>query len=103
MCFLSVKDFDSYYSYVEDSQDHRSKYSKEANEARGSRKKREDSTRIHFPANRTVCNMYLKVDPKFYREIYRNEGNQVRYLTKYLVVFFLFQHFKISIYLRTMT
>jgi len=82
-------DFDSYYSFVEDAQDHKKKYSKEANEGRGPRKKRDDATRTHFPANRTVCNMYLKVDPKFYREIYRNEGNQdheatVRFLMSYL-------------------
>jgi len=35
--------------------------------------------RLNFPDKRTVCNLYLKVDPTLYQEIYNNEGNQVIY------------------------
>jgi hypothetical protein len=59
------------------------KYSKEANEnwsaKRASRTRRDvkEPARLQFPGKRTMCNLYLRVDPILYREIYRNEGNQV--------------------------
>lgn len=44
--------------------------------------------RLNFPGGKSVCNMYLKVDPFLYEEIYRNEGNQNDQMTiKFLLVF----------------
>ena len=87
---LNFKGFDPYaYIDVESIEDERKKYTKEMNSP--DKVKRSFSSkysaiesnenqpvRLNFPDKRTVCNLYLKVDPTFYTEIYNNEGNQVK-------------------------
>lgn len=43
-----------------------------------SRRSGELPKRLNFPDGRSVCNMYLKIDPFLYEEVYNNEGNQVK-------------------------
>jgi hypothetical protein len=54
-----------------------------------------DPKRLEFPNKRTICNLYLRVDPQLHTEIYNNEGNRVNFS------FFLFYTF--YIYLKTFT
>lgn len=76
------------------------KYSKEANENYKNKKKRDsgpdvldtDETntaeRVYFPESRTICNLYLRVDPQLHTEIFNNEGNRVSsaFIYKYLFI-----------------
>lgn len=79
---MSKKGFDP-YSYVESDHDEYSKYSKEANERYVSKNKtrliREvaQPERVRFPGDRSICNLYLRVDPQLHAEIFNNEGNRV--------------------------
>ena len=52
------------------------KYSKEANTKKFKRQTSE-AKRLEFPNKRTICNLYLRVDPQLHTEIYFNEGNRV--------------------------
>jgi len=45
--------------------------------------------RLNFPDHRSVCNMYLKVDPFLYAEVYKNEGNEDDIVTARYLLFFL--------------
>jgi hypothetical protein len=54
------------------------KRKRQANESPVSEAKREE-----FPNKRTICNLYLRVDPQLHTEIFNNEGNRVPF-------FFLF-------------
>lgn len=35
--------------------------------------------RLEFPNKRTICNLYLRVDPQLHTEIFNNEGNKVNF------------------------
>lgn len=64
------------------------KYSKKANDENPhSRHKR--AARKEFPQAKTVCSLYLKIDPSFYNRIFNSEGNgnpdtTVSYITSYM-------------------
>ncbi len=58
--------------------DSKNKYLKEANELNKTLPRMKRSTeRLYFPNNNSVCNLYLKVDPILYKEIYLHEGDGV--------------------------
>lgn len=61
-------------------EDKKFKYSKEANnnDNHGNRQKR--ATRVEFPQAKSVCSLYLKVDPFYYNQIFNAEGNKVAHL-----------------------
>ncbi len=47
------------------------------------------ATQSTFPLGKSVCSLYLKIDPYYYNEIFKNEGNSntqttVNYITAYL-------------------
>jgi len=47
------------------------------------------ATQKEFPLGKSVCSLYLKIDPYYYNEIYRNEGNSnpqttLNYITAYM-------------------
>ncbi len=48
-----------------------------------------ETERLNFPDHRSVCNMYLKVDPFLYDEVYNNEGNEDAEITARYLLFFL--------------
>ena len=85
--FILKKGFDPYDYIDEDKQeDERTKYSSESNK-NFHKKRNSDSltedvkpARLQFPDKRTVCNLYLRVDPTLYIEIFKNEGNRVNAL-----------------------
>lgn len=54
------------------------KYSKEAN-TKKTKRQTSEAKRLEFPNKRTICNLYLRVDPQLHTEIYFNEGNRVRF------------------------
>ncbi|CAF0878218.1 unnamed protein product [Brachionus calyciflorus] len=60
------------------------KYSKEAN----LRNKRQSQT---FPDGKTVCSLYLKIDPFLYDTIYNKEGNKNEVLTRSYLLYYLNQ------------
>ena len=37
----------------------------------------DSATRLEFDDQRTICNLYLRVDPQLHTEIFNNEGNKV--------------------------
>jgi hypothetical protein len=95
--FNKFKGFDpfAYFETPYASQNYENKYSREANERNDERKaklkdkgkqKRDTSTktdptdsatRLEFDDQRTICNLYLRVDPQLHTEIFNNEGNKV--------------------------
>ena len=48
--------------------------------------------RLTYPNGRSVCNMYLKVDPFLYQQVYENEGNSNDQMTITYLLFFLNKH-----------
>ena len=66
------------------------KYSKEANENR--HRRNSEPVRLSFPDKRTMCNLYLRVDPVLFKEVYRNEGNQNVETTTTFLLFYLNKH-----------
>lgn len=94
---------DPYYSYADESLYERLKYTREANTQHSrsggsSRSKRFSSfqrqqngpERIKFPNDRTICNLYLRVDPQLHTEIFNNEGGGV----SLIILFNLFNYNK---------
>lgn len=64
---------------MEQSGDEYSKYYREANEKFWKKNKRQsDDGRMRWPGERTICNLYLRVDPQLHTEIFNNEGNKVK-------------------------
>lgn len=64
------------------------KYSAEANVKSNSRQKRAAS-QTQFPQSKSVCSLYLKVDPDYYNQIFNSEGDQnddttMSYIVSYL-------------------
>ena len=91
---LRTEGLDPFYSYRE-MIDERSKYTKEANENYAKRKhKRQlnEPQRIKFPNDRTICNLYLRVDPQLHTEIFNNEGNRDPDKTYTFLLFYLNKH-----------
>ena len=84
-----IKGYDPYaYIDTQSIDDERTKYSKESNSPEKIKRSHamrqiadsnneNEAIRLNFPDKRTVCNLYLKVDPTLYTEVYNNEGNQV--------------------------
>ncbi len=76
------------------------KYTREANEKssspnNGGRKSRREATdpqRVKFPNDRTICNLYLRVDPQLHTEIYNNEGAHDMDKTTTFLLFYLNKH-----------
>ena len=64
--------------------ENKNKYSKEANHQDRSTRRKRASERLYFPNNKSVCNLYLKVDPILYKEIYQREGSEVSFMYKFL-------------------
>lgn len=90
-----MKGYDPYGS----TEDPYYKYSKEANEPYSikngqnlgnKRQKRDAQTkepeRVKFPGDKTICNLYLRVDPHLYTEIFNNEGNKVNLRVSYFLL-----------------
>lgn len=48
--------------------------------------------RIKFPDQRTMCDLYLRVDPQLYTEIFNNEGNEDHVKTVSFILFYLNKH-----------
>ena len=89
------------YSYVDKDVAHEyHKYSQEAQNDFGHERtkratKSKESTspkRVQFPEQRTMCDLYLRVDPQLYTEIYNNEGNEDNVKTVSFILFYLNKH-----------
>ena len=64
--------------YYDNENDDRNKYRKEANQYNRTERTKRSLERLYFPNNKSVCNLYLKVDPILYKEIYQREGSEVK-------------------------
>lgn len=53
---------------------------------------KESPQRLNFPNQRTMCDLYLRVDPQLYAEIFRNEGNEDHVKTVSFILFYLNKH-----------
>jgi hypothetical protein len=51
-----------------------------------------DPKRIKFPDDRTICNLYLRVDSQLHAEIFNNEGNRDNEKTTQFLLFYLNKH-----------
>ena len=50
---------------------------KQKREASATTEAIDTATRLEFDDQRTICNLYLRVDPQLHKEIFNNEGNKV--------------------------
>lgn len=99
--YSEAREFDP-FGYMELVDDEKRKYTEELNRVKLKRSvsdKRDvdmdfndTATRIPFPEMRTVCNLYLKVDPILYNEIFKNEGNRNPETTITYLLFFMNKH-----------
>ena len=87
------------FSFVESESDKKlNKYSREANEKYKKRdteqqqQQQQEPKRIEFDEKRTICNLYLRVDPQLHNEIYNNEGNRDADKTTTFLLFYLNKH-----------
>lgn len=90
------------YSYVDNDISHEyNKYTREAQKnfqherTRREAKQQQNSgapKRVQFPEQRTMCDLYLRVDPQLYTEIYNNEGNEDHVKTVSFILFYLNKH-----------
>jgi hypothetical protein len=85
------------FSFVESESDKKfNKYSREANEKYKKRdteqQPQQEAKRIEFDEKRTICNLYLRVDPQLHNEIYNNEGNRDADKTTTFLLFYLNKH-----------
>ncbi len=55
------------------------KYSQVANGQKERREKRQSSSQLPFPEQKSVCSLYLRIDPYLYDYILKREGNNVNY------------------------
>ena len=52
----------------------------------------EEAIRMDFPNKRTICNLYLRVDPQLHAEVFNNEGNRDLEKTTTFLLFYLNKH-----------
>lgn len=89
----SYIDPDKYHLFTENMEHETNKYTREANERKKrATNKRGGKQRVHFPGNRTMCDLYLRVDPQLYTEIFKNEGNEDHVKTVSFILFYLNKH-----------
>ncbi len=55
------------------------KYSQVANSQKERREKRQSASQLPFPDQRSVCSLYLRIDPYLYDYILKREGNNVSF------------------------
>jgi len=90
-CGLNKDDLED----LNESLDEFNKYSKEANTKLPKRKRETlnpEPKRLTFPDQRTMCDLYLRVDPQLHAEIFKTEGNQDNAKTTAFILFYLNKH-----------
>ncbi len=74
------------------SANHRDKRATGSKDAKSMKASRDDPQRVYFPDKRTMCDMYLRVDPQLYTEIFNSEGNFEHAKTVSFILFYLNKH-----------
>jgi hypothetical protein len=55
------------------------------------REKRQTGAQINFPNDKSVCTLYLRIDPFLYQTIFNNEGNKNDKTTQSFLIYYLIQ------------